>query len=44
MLYPAEHKSDIVSWMQDALIPYCADGLFIMDEVGHGPVRLSGNE
>ena len=44
MLYPVEHKSDIVSWMQDALIPYCADGLFIMDEVGHGPVKISVKE
>lgn len=40
MLYPVENKHDVVSWMQESLIPFCADGIFIMDEVGRGPVKL----
>ena len=43
LLYPVEHKTDILGWMQESLIPYCADGVFIMDEVGKGPIRLTEN-
>ena len=40
LLYPVDNKHDVISWLQEKLIPFCADGIFIMDEVGRGPVKL----
>jgi len=41
LLYPAEHKTAVHDLIKSSLIPYCADGLYILDEVGNGPKQLS---
>ncbi len=41
MLYPAKHKSVVHDMMKSNLISHCADGLYILDEVGKGPEKLS---
>ena len=41
MLYPASHKSAVHDMMKSNLISYCVDGLYILDEVGKGPKKLS---
>ncbi|MEP6794280.1 MAG: diphosphomevalonate decarboxylase [Saprospiraceae bacterium] len=40
LLYPASYKESVVSWIKTNLVRYCADGLYIMDEVGSGPGKI----
>ncbi len=40
LLYPASFKESVVGWIKTNLARYCADGLYIMDEVGSGPVKI----
>ncbi len=37
LLYPASFKESVLGWIKTNLVRYCADGLFILDEVGIGP-------
>lgn len=40
LLYPATYKSEVQDFIQTALLKYCQDGIFILDEVGTGPIKL----
>lgn len=40
LLYPAEHKSAVLDFIQSEMLQYCQDGIFILDEAGNGPVKL----
>ncbi len=40
LLYPAVHKTIVLDWIKNNLSPFCADGLYIPDEIGGGPEKL----
>jgi diphosphomevalonate decarboxylase len=40
LLFPKIHQQDIQSWISAELIKFCADGVYISDEVGAGPSRI----
>ena len=40
LLYPALYKENVLEWIQSTLTPYCAEGKFILDQVGEGPEKL----
>src|SRR3990170_7453661 len=40
LLYPDEYKSAVQNFIQSDLLRYCQDGIFILDEVGNGPIKL----
>lgn len=40
ILYPDEYKSKVQSFIKSELLPFCADGRVIEDEVGEGPCKL----
>lgn len=44
LLFPAEFKSQITSFVDTELTAYLKDGRYIADEVGTGPQKLSGNQ
>lgn len=41
LLYPHDYKSVVHDFIKSNLLQYCQDGIFILDEVGNGPVKLS---
>jgi diphosphomevalonate decarboxylase len=41
LLYPHDHKTEVHDFIKSNLLQYCQDGIFILDEVGNGPVKLS---
>lgn len=41
LLYPVAHKGAVHDMIKSSLIQYCADGLYILDETGKGPEKLS---
>jgi len=41
LLYPAAHKTPVIDWIKNNLIPFCSDGKYILDQVGVGPEKLS---
>ena len=41
LLYPESHKSEVQEFIQSSLLQYCQDGIFILDQVGDGPVKIS---
>lgn len=40
LLYPAVHKAEVVTFVQDVLAPYCHQGRWIDDKMGAGPLEL----
>jgi diphosphomevalonate decarboxylase len=40
LLYPAANKTIVLDWIKNNLSPFCADGLYILDEIGGGPEKL----
>ncbi|HUR30543.1 MAG TPA: hypothetical protein VMZ69_03870 [Saprospiraceae bacterium] len=40
LLYPESVKSQVHDFIQSDLLQYCQDRIFILDEVGNGPVKL----
>ena len=40
MLYPENIKAEVHDFIQTQLLQYCKDGIFILDEVGQGPIDL----
>ncbi len=41
LLYPKQHTPAIMPWVKSDLAPYCAQGNYIVDEVGAGPEKIS---
>jgi len=41
LLYPAAHKTEIMTWIKSHLLPYCTTEKFIEDRVGSGPEKIS---
>jgi len=40
LLYPAAYKKIVLDWIDNNLKQYCADGQYILDQVGSGPEKL----
>lgn len=40
LLYPHDYKSIVHDFIKSNLLKYCQDGIFILDEVGIGPVKI----
>ncbi|MDQ3017060.1 MAG: diphosphomevalonate decarboxylase [Bacteroidota bacterium] len=40
LLYPASHAATVLDWIRTDLVSLCANGAFITDQVGEGPVRI----
>ena len=40
LLYPAAYKKIVFDWIENNLKQYCADGQYILDQVGSGPEKL----
>ncbi len=40
LLYPYAYREPVLAWIKTTLVKYCADGLYIPDEVGAGPEKL----
>jgi len=41
LLYPSKHSTDILEWINTTLTQYCAEGRYILDRVGSGPVKIA---
>lgn len=41
LLYPKQHTPAIIPWVKSDLAPYCAQGKYIIDQVGPGPEKIS---
>ncbi|MEP6645572.1 MAG: diphosphomevalonate decarboxylase [Saprospiraceae bacterium] len=41
LLYPSSFRPSVLDWIKSRLTPYCIDGLFLLDENGSGPERLT---
>lgn len=41
LLYPEFHKGEVQELIQSSLLQYCQNGIFILDQVGEGPVKIS---
>lgn len=41
LLYPNEYSSAVMDWVERHLTPYCAQGKYIIDQVGTGPEKIS---
>ena len=40
LLYPQEHRSDVLAFIEDVLGQYCLRGSWIDDRVGNGPIQI----
>jgi diphosphomevalonate decarboxylase len=40
LLYPDSFSEIIHDWIKTTLTPYCAEGKYILDRVGEGPIKL----
>lgn len=40
VLFPAEYHSQVQSWVNDELLPFCEGGKMIYDQVGAGPQKI----
>jgi len=40
LLYPSSYKENVLDWVNANLIQYCAEGKYIMDQVGSGPKKI----
>lgn len=40
LLYDGHYEEEIVNFIQNRLTPYCQNGLYICDNVGHGPIKM----
>lgn len=41
LLYPSMYSSTVMEWVQRTLLQHCANGKYIMDQVGGGPVKIA---
>jgi diphosphomevalonate decarboxylase len=44
MLYPATHESTIRKWIEEELVRYCDNGMWIDDQIGEGPERVKNEK
>ena len=40
LLYPSQYMSVVLAWIKNDLSPYCANGQYILDQVGSGPQKI----
>ncbi len=40
LLYPKAIAGPVMDWIKNALVRYCADGAYILDQVGSGPEKI----
>jgi len=41
LLYPSLHSAAVMDWVRSDLLRHCSDGMYIMDQVGAGPEKIS---
>jgi diphosphomevalonate decarboxylase len=40
LLYPLAFKERVLDWINSNLVQYCAEGKYILDQVGMGPEKI----
>jgi diphosphomevalonate decarboxylase len=43
LLYPSIHAAAIMDWVRNDLVQHCADGMYIEDHVGAGPIKINAD-